>query len=336
MVKLYKPEPLWKGPREDGITQSLLNHFLACRERFRLKVIEGLAANQGFVAHLVYGDMWHLCQEADGDGFPWIVSLTEHRDDLCKSHKNHQADIEKWYQVCKIQYPIYKQYWSEYKDDYKSLSQEEEFKIPYKLPSGRIVKLRGKFDELLLKDGGLYLQENKTKGQINEDWISTQVLFDLQTTFYPIALREYGKYSQPFKGVKYNVVRRPLSGGKGTIRKKKGQTPEEFYKELEGVIQRDVDTYFKRWDVQVYPFDLKKFERTFLIPILEQLCDWWEHIQKNPWNPWKLEDQSIHWRTPYGIYNPTAAGKPTIYDRLLDRDSTVGLTKTDNLFPELS
>ena len=40
--------PLWKGPTEDGITQSLLSRFLVCRERFRLKVIEGLAPEDRF------------------------------------------------------------------------------------------------------------------------------------------------------------------------------------------------------------------------------------------------------------------------------------------------
>lgn len=341
MVKLYKPKPLWNGPRVDGITQSLLNKFIACRERFRLQVVEGIVKDEDFVAHLVYGNMWHLCQESDVDGFPWLVSLTDYRDDLCKKHKNNQIDIEKWYQVCKIQYPIYKEYWKDYKDEYESLSQEEEFKITYKLPSKRIVTLRGKFDEILLKEGGLYLGENKSKGAINEDWISTQILFDLQTTFYLVALRESKLYKHPLKGIRYNAVRRPLSGGKGTIKQKKGsknipaETKEEYYGRVKEIIERDKDTFFKRWECQVYPFDLVKFERTFLIPILEQLCDWWEHIEKHPWNPWQ-EGQSVHWRLPYGVWNPTAAHKPTVYDKLLDTQSTLGLTKTDTLFPELS
>jgi hypothetical protein len=40
-----EPEALWKGPEDStrlgGITQGMINHFLSCRERFRVQFVEG-------------------------------------------------------------------------------------------------------------------------------------------------------------------------------------------------------------------------------------------------------------------------------------------------------
>ena len=64
-AKVQPTEPVWKGPSdpEGGITQSLLSVFLCCRERFRLKVIEGLGPPDQFSHRMEYGQMWHLCEE---------------------------------------------------------------------------------------------------------------------------------------------------------------------------------------------------------------------------------------------------------------------------------
>jgi hypothetical protein len=43
-----RKDPLWKGPLTDGVTQSMLGDFVACRERFRVKYIEGLQTGEGF------------------------------------------------------------------------------------------------------------------------------------------------------------------------------------------------------------------------------------------------------------------------------------------------
>ena len=43
----------------------------------------------------------------------------------------------------------------------------------------------------------------------------------------------------------------------------------------------------------------------------------------------------IHFRFPYGVFNPISAGLPTDLDAHLDTGSTVGLRRVDKLFPEL-
>src|SRR6185369_9120155 len=67
-IKPVAPKPrVWAGPMDagptGGITQSLLSMFLVCRERFRLRVIEGLHSFDRFNHRIEYGSMWHICEE---------------------------------------------------------------------------------------------------------------------------------------------------------------------------------------------------------------------------------------------------------------------------------
>lgn len=237
-----KRGPLWLGPEDGspmgGISQSMINHFLFCRERFRIKYVEGLQPPRGFEKNSGYGDMWHICEESLSAKRDWRILLTNHATALCKKYPLQQEEIEKWYQVCKTQFPLYVEHWKRHPDNLQRtpLMQEQVFHVPYQLPSGRTVYLRGKFDAVDLigkgKTAGVYLQENKTKGDIDVWKLQRQLTFDLQSMFYLVALSDRnefplthveisGKSKQEtklfIKGVRYNVIRRPLSGGRGSI-----------------------------------------------------------------------------------------------------------------------
>jgi hypothetical protein len=244
----------------------------------------------------------------------------------------------------------------------RPLLQEQVFDVPYDLPSGRTVRLRGKWDAVLLRGSksnpAIWLQENKTKGQIEEGKIRCQLTFDLQTMLYMIALTHDtgvdalerikgwdGKgFRTPIIGVLYNVVRRPLSGGKGTIVRKKATKnhPEEsmgeYYTRLAQYIRDEPESYFMRWDVYVSNTDIQRFRRECLDPILEQLCDWWEFVSQcvgQPWVDLAGEHPGIHWRHPFGVWNPLDEGGSSELDEYLSGGSTAGLARVDDLFPEL-
>ena len=383
-------EPLWKGPESDsaqgGVTQSLLQKFLVCRERFRLQVVEGWKPVDTFNHRIEYGNMWHECEEALGLGAHWTAALLCYTKKLCKKYRTQQEQINHWYNVCKVQFPIYLYYWKDHKEKGKTpLMAEQTFRVPYSLPNGRVVYLRGKWDGMeLLADkrvGGLYLREHKTKGDIDEELITKQLGFDVQTMFYGVSFQEafedYKKYSSSchsdfsrgarpgeggwngfpdgipvfnhLRGISYNVVRRPLSGGKGSIRphkatsKNPAETMEAFYGRLGEVIEAEPESFFVRWDVLLTKKDLLNFRERFLDPILEQLCDWWDwieycHSKKLDLSPSKWCGHSkagIHWQTPYGVYNPLSDGKGSELDLYLSSGSTLGLERSKNLFPEL-
>ncbi len=241
-----KPKSVWTGPcdggPQGGCTQSMLSKFLCCPERFRLYAVEGLRTSDKFSVRMEYGNCWHTCEEAMAAGVGWDEMLRVYATGLIRKYPFQQSDVEHWYMVCARQFPLYVDYWSKHPDVVarEPLMQEQVFDVPYKLPSGRVVRLRGKWDSVdIVKSGenrGIWLMENKSKGgDIDQEQLRRQLTCDLQTVTYLIALKNYqcddfwqrarealpgmGRHPR-IMGVRYNVVKRPLSGGKGTIKQR--------------------------------------------------------------------------------------------------------------------
>jgi hypothetical protein len=372
--------PLWAGPCDSGpqggITFSLLSRFISCRERFRIAVIEGLRPVDAFNHRLAFGSMWHVAEEELAkevrvgdrryDTEPGIAALTSFASDLCRQYPMSQEQVDHWYNVVKVTFPLYVDYWSKHPDMIarRPLLSERSFSVPYPLPSKRVVTLRGKWDSVdLVGDGKgarIILQENKTKGDVREAQLRRQLRMDLQTMLYLVALELFqvqpGQYrlggegiprGVRIGGVRYNVVRRPLSGGKGSIVRHKptksnpdGESKEDFFLRLRDIIAESPQDYFMRWDVGITPSDILKFRRECLDPILEQLCDWWDYVKAaaltdgNPFDP-KCSGYRMHWRHPYGVYDALNEGGSSDLDEYLETGSTVGLERASTLFPEL-
>ena len=353
-----KRETLWEGPNGEGpnggITQSMLSTFIVCRERFRVKYCEGWQEADTFRHRIEYGSMWHVCEEAlasEQSKEHWLVwndKLKEYAKKLCSRYRDQQPQVMHWMNVCKTQFPAYVNFWKTHPDAVtrKPLLQEKAFDVSYTLPSERTVRLRGKWDSVDIigrgKDARVYLQENKTKGDVDEGQMRKQLMFDLQTMFYLIALEREGvDVSYPIAGVRYNVIRRPLAGGRNSIRKRepsktnpRGESDDEFYSRLGGLIAEDPAYYFMRWCVEVLPSDLERFQQQCLDPWLEMLYDWWENERDEVPSP-QTEGRVTHARTPYGIYNVIAEGGTSDVDQYLADGSTVGLAKAEKLFTEL-
>jgi hypothetical protein len=375
--------PLWAGPCDSGpqggITFSLLSRFLSCRERFRIAVIQGLRPVDSFNHRIAFGSMWHVCEEVLAkevrvggrkcDTERGIAALTSFASDLCRQYPMSQEQVDHWYNVVKVTFPLYVEYWSKHPDMIarRPLLSEQSFSVPYRLPSNRIVRLRGKWDSVDLvgegKGSRVILQENKTKGDVREAQIRRQLRMDLQVMLYLVALQKvqedkgrslttYGGamrvlYETRIGGVRYNVVRRPLSGGKGSIVRHKptksnpdGESKEAFFLRLRDIIAESPQDYFMRWDVGITPSDILKFRRECLDPILEQLCDWWDYVKAaaftdgNPFDP-KCSGYRMHWRHPYGVFDALNEGGSSDLDEYLETGSTVGLERASTLFPEL-
>lgn len=360
--------PVWEGPEKSGVTFSLLSRFLVCRERFRLHVIEGLVPSRGFNPKIEFGSMWHVCEEVHAKGidplhreprYEGAKELTSgcllaYCQGISSRWKESAEQINHWYNIAKMMWPLYLNHWKRSPDvkGRENLLSEEVFNVPYHLPSGRTVTLRGKWDSVDLisqaKTKGIYLQENKTKGMIDEDRIQRQLNFDLQTMLYLVAfqtwqsLDDYGQpirfpeaVNFPIRGVRYNVVRRPMH------RQKKTESPRDFYLRLEEEVKDDPGHFFMRWKVEVTQGDVERFKKECLNPILEQLCDWWEWV-KYEGNPFvsegKNDPQNKHWRHPFGVYNILDEGGSSDLDYYLATGNETGLIRLDRgeeLFPEL-
>lgn len=353
--------PLWKGPCGDGpnggITQSMLSRFLSCRERFRLRYVCGLEPHEQWNHRTGYGNMWHACEEGLAAGGDWFDYISAHARTMLLNYPMQQDEITKWFNVCSVQFPEYVRYWREHPDvvNRTPLMQEQVFDVPYTLPSGRVVRLRGKWDSVDEIDSGIYLQENKTKGDVDKTQIERQLTFDLQTMMYLVAVRQYvdsgwfggavgGTHSSDHVlGVRYNVVRRPLSGGKGSIRphaakatKNKytpAETEEAFYERLRrDYLAAEPDYWFFRVEAKVSAREIKVFRDAFLDPILEQLCCWYDTISGKPT---LVPSYAQNYRTPFGVYSALEEGGATEYDACLATGSEIGLKRVDSLFREL-
>jgi len=372
-------DSVWLGPCaagwNGGVTQSMLGRFLCCRERFRIKYILGLEPHEKWNHRLGYGNMWHVCEEAlasEVSHFGEVIGTTIVKDDLqnhigeqFNSYPLQREEIAHWGNVCAMQFPEYVKFWQNHPDvrNRTPLFQERVFDVPYRLPSGRIVRLRGKFDagDLLIDEttgalGGVYLQENKTKGDIDRAQVERQLDFDLQTMFYLTAL--YGESSQPgwyklengdYKricGVRYNVVRRPLSGGKGNIKPhaakstkktfKAAETMEAFYERLRrDYIAAEPDYWFFRLRCEISEREVSVFRQTCLDPVLEQLCDWYQEVTGADLTPAQPYRTPLNYRHPFGIYNPLEENGATEYDAYMRTGSVVGFRRITELFSEL-
>ncbi len=358
---------VWAGPQSDrpggGITFSLLNRFICCRERFRVHVVEGLRPAEGFNYRIEYGNMWHVCEEHHAAGTDWQAPLGVYARSLCSKYPTEQSEVLRWYNICLVQFPVYVRHWARVDQPKRTpLLSEQVFSVPYLLPSGRTVYLRGKWDSVDLSGKEVFLQENKTKGDVRPDDIARQLKFDLQTMIYMVALD--WQIQNPLKGpshyeslvglrgklagVRYNVVKRPLSGGAGTIRQQKpsksnpsGETLAEFYSRLGVLIEEYATQYFMRWEVRISPDDVLRFKRECLDPLLEQLCDWWEYMLANgpiidPYSDvWSFNKHGIHWRHPYGCYNALDERGAHELDAYVETGDRTGLVRSTDLFPEL-
>lgn len=358
--------PLWLGPEDPGpmggITQSMLGRFLNCRARFGVHYVDGLQPPRQFRAPIEFGQMWHTCEEALSAGQSWEATLLKYAQDTADKYRGQQDQVLKWYRVCKVLFPIYVDYWGQHPDNTTRVPvfQESVFHVPYRLESGRVVYLRGKQDACDViddEDRGphLYLQENKTKGDIDEPALMRQLTFDLQTMFYLTALTSPGAADHfhgltkegrrlmtktPLGGTRYNVIRRPLSGGKGSIKqlqptkaRPQGESMDEYMDRLRGVILEDVDTYFARFKAPVFPQHVSRFRHKCLDPILEQLCAWYDVTVLGKPCP-VLPPQALNWQHPFGVYNVLDEGGSTDLDEYLLTGSTVGLEYATELFTE--
>lgn len=340
--------PVWKGPEVDGVTQSMLSRFLVCRERFRCLVVEGLKPIEKFTPVLEFGQIWHAGEEALAKNEDWNQAIRAYTIGLSDKYMMDREAIHHWYDIATAMFPEYVRYWSQHPDviDRKPLWQEQKFNVPYTLPSGRIVRLRGKRDKVDLvgkaKTAGVVLGENKTKSSINQEKINRQLTFDLQTMLYLITLKEEMKQNKnlsvwkglpPIKGVLYNVIRRPAHKSVESMLKK---MREDFQDNRAG-------EWFARWEMNITDSDMVKFQKETLDPILEQLCDWWTYIRAHDKfsdrdqfsDVWSFNKQGIHWRHPFGIYNVLDEGGASDLDEYLNSRSEIGLQRVTTLFTEL-
>ena len=307
----------------DGISYSLLCKYRNCRERFRISTVEGLRPSERKAA-LDFGTVFHKALEFTAQGKTSAQTITG----LLKTYKDSSIDPQLIRIAC-VLVPHYNAYYA--KEKYKYVAQEEVFDVPYKsVTNGRIIRLRGRRDEMFVRNKCLWLQENKTKTTIDENKIMQTLPHDLQTMLYIYSMTHDYK-GQKIGGVLYNVIRRPkhTQGAKESDRK--------FMNRLNDVITEDPSHFFKRYEVELTKSDIDRFYNTTLVPLIENVVVWWESIKQNPFDPWvdsQGKPNPHHFRTPFGIYDPMTLGEGDFLEYITS-GSKYGLEEIETCFPEL-
>lgn len=328
LVNPKKPSSNW-DLYKDGISYSLLSKWLVCKERMRLYAVEGLVQKSDTDARS-FGTLFHKLLELGHTCNHDYSMVSRQYQTYCKKEtwltQKEQVLIllaDATYQAYCEKYRI-----TDLAKEY--IYQEEAFRVPYVLPSGRIVDLRGRWDQVY-REGRrrTFLQENKTKSRIDGVSLAAFLPHNLQTMMY--ATTFFLREGYELTGVMLNVIRNT------SLRQRSKETPNQFAKRLLEDIASRPDFYFHRNYVEFGHGDLKRWQQQYLNPILEDVCDWWESIEHDPFNPWVDKDglpNRKHYPRPFGLYDPFAYGKGDYFDKVT-RGSNVGLQKIESPFPEL-
>ncbi len=343
-------EPLWDLDR-DGISFSMLSKYLICPERFRLAAVEGWTP-KGIAVPLEFGSAFHKCMEhVEGGGRIEQVGLIT--NEYMKGRKKEKAsimttqdmqDLERVMGMVQTTFYAYHEYWSNvhtfesdrkkyFDHHFKYKYQEETFDVIHTIPSGRKVRLRGRWDAVLTNPvtKKLCLQENKTKSTIDEYAIEHGLKKDLQTQFYLWTL--YLVEGLFPRHVLYNVIRR------AGLRPGHNESVKDFVKRVEADIEKRPDHYFMRWVVDFDIEDLTLFRKRALDPLLTTVVEWWDSIKHRPFDPWTLVDGTPnmrHYERPFGIYDSAqyGGGKGDFFE-ILYHQRFDAFYQRDIAFPEL-
>lgn len=260
---------------DTGINSSLLNEWLACREKARLSYVERLAPMQGRREAMHLGTFIHRVLELSSGalkgpkGVDVVIDtvLDEWRkaEGPAASEDKEQL-MENTAAKAAVIVPLYLDFWKEKDEGKEWISRERTFAVEW-----RGFKLVGQMDGLFRdKSGGIWVLETKTRSRVNEGELSRALSFDLQTSFYQLCALQFlsRKDRARFRGTVYNVIKTPQ------IKQKKKETHEQFYARMKETIKGDLSGYFIRIENATLADDIEAWGERILDPILENVKDW--------------------------------------------------------------
>lgn len=253
--------------QRDGITQSLLQQFMKCRQAAEWS-LQGW--NSTYISpSFTYGTIVHGILEKIYEGImkkevkskPTSLVISKYSKGLEKQwHAENprvgKAMIENLQlslALAEQLLPHYFDYW--WKEDFYKIkwrSLEHQFKIPYVTKDGRKTFIRGKRDG---DSGEKYLKlfETKTKSQINVDDLILTLWFEFQVRMYLWAMKK--EYKQIPVGVNYNIIR------KTQIYKYKDESIIAYAKRAAQDVKKRPDWYFIRLEISITPKEIQDFEK---------------------------------------------------------------------------
>lgn len=342
--KLPKKLP-YKGwnPLTDGISQSLLQKFITDRDRFHIHAVRGKRETDRKEA-MEFGSIFHKMAEI---GSEMKSRFTKSKmDRAVEQYMRVAYPSEESMKLARIALVTYYGYrkWQEDRPKYKFIDAEPVFAekhtlppitfnvadcISLRVPRNTDITLRGRIDGVLEIDNEMWIEEYKTKGQINIAMLSDTIPENIQVMIYAVCSQI--KYNRPCAGVIYNIIR------KCALKQRQKESELDFLQRVREDIEDNPAFYFYRLAYKFQRGAIAKWIKEELNPILYQLYFWWRSIEANPLDPWQsLEgiENPFHGRKPFGIYDSLSQGKGDFFD-LIVYGRTGGLRDEVQMFPEL-
>jgi len=269
----HKPA-CWKGPEEDGITQSILNMFLECPYSAYINLILGLEDNETPSENLIWGDCYHKGLEhiiADGDMANAIEKML---DRLATKYKrappSFKYSLPRMLRLYKLKTHMEEGSWAtEIIGDQTLTIGERPIRIRYKLDGYNITH----------PEYGNFLVEHKCKGYTDPDLVREEIKQDLQCNFY-MTLSQC-------EWVAYDLIKIPDVQKYGPAMPFNDSPEEWVHKLYHGPVgsygnSYPIYRYREKWiNQQVYHISHEEqqeyWERT-ITPLIMRICAWYDHV----------------------------------------------------------
>lgn len=253
----------------DGISQSLIQKFLSCRQQCRLEYYEGwtkvkqpLFFKFGTCVHWVLAEIYNEGVEPTKDHI--IGLIRKYERNYFQKNVVDAADQKELDEIFMMAELILEKYfiWHDKDFHHKWMFTERNFEVPF-----GDTKLRGRWDGGWIENKRLCLVDHKCLSMIDEEGIADMLPLDMQVLVYCYAaLVEFG--IMPYE-MNYNIVRRP-----GFRQGKK--TDEEFRQHIICELNKKLNYYFIRIPIRITKDELLFWVEHQLKPIVAEIQRWFD------------------------------------------------------------
>lgn len=309
---LTTPENKFWDLYRDGLSQSLIQKFLSCRQQCRLEYFEGWTKQKqplyfkfGTCVHWVLAEIYNEGEYPSKDHIIGLIRKYE-RNYLQKNAVD-AADQKELDEIFMLAEYLLERYFMLYDDDFKHkwMFTEKNFEVEF---AG--LKLRGRWDGGWIQNKRLVLVDHKCLSMIDEEGITDMLPCDIQVMVYLYAaLQEFGV--MPYE-MNYNILRRP------NFRQGK-KSDEEFKQHIIITINKDLLHYFKRIPIRITKDELLFWVKNQLTPIIDEIKRWYD-------------SGCIGYTTPGNLI--TKYGRCSMFSAITKNDYS-GLVKRQYPFEEL-
>lgn len=289
------------NPKLHGVSQSMIETWLTCREKSRLATVHGWTSMQPSKP-LTFGDLSHGTLEIAYNEIrkkrvtslrtlrahlPEYIAQSEARFWATQSAQSTSSKdlVEECLATLTVLLPLYFERWWHEDSSCEWLLVEEAFSVPLKMPDGAMVAMVGKFDGVIREGKSVGVFETKNKSQWSAELLDLLPL-DLQLSYYVAALHKQEKLKPTF--CKYNLIRRPGE------RRKQGESLKDFTERIGDNIRNDPAHYFERYEEKLSPQDIERYVAR-AEALVTAFYEWWKSSKHETtdlcWNSAQCENK---------------------------------------------